>query len=178
MLCMHAMLSHVTRIWRAPNSRLARQVFGWRAPSPVLARQVASWRAPSAVLAPEFIINTYNYNWFGLIGNVVVRLVFVLSWLSHWCRCVHCSMLVQCVLAYLQVPSTTPIFNWKWTRVQCPCRPGRRRWRGSRRSSRRSSGRSSRRGWRWMWTWWWIGKFRRSRNWQTSGTPCTAPTSF
>ena len=38
------------------------------------------------------------------IGNVVVWLVFVLSWLSHWCRCVHCSMLVQCVLAYLQVP--------------------------------------------------------------------------
>ena len=31
-------------------------------------------------------------------------LVFVSSWLSHWCRCVHCSMLVQCDLAYLQVP--------------------------------------------------------------------------
>ena len=31
-------------------------------------------------------------------------LVFVLSWLSHWCRCVHCSMLVQCDLVCLQVP--------------------------------------------------------------------------
>ena len=38
------------------------------------------------------------------MGIVVVWLVFVLSWLSHWCRCVHCSMLVQCDLAYLQVP--------------------------------------------------------------------------
>ena len=31
-------------------------------------------------------------------------LVFVLSWLSHWCRCVHCPMLVQCDVVYLQVP--------------------------------------------------------------------------
>ena len=31
-------------------------------------------------------------------------LVFVLSWLSHWCRCVHCSMLVQCDFVYLQAP--------------------------------------------------------------------------
>ena len=31
-------------------------------------------------------------------------LVFVLSWLSHWCHCVHCSMLVQCDVVYLQVP--------------------------------------------------------------------------
>ena len=31
-------------------------------------------------------------------------LVFVLSWLSHWSRCVHCSMLVQCDVVYLQVP--------------------------------------------------------------------------
>ena len=31
-------------------------------------------------------------------------LVFVLSWLSQWCRCVHCFMLVQSVVAYLQVP--------------------------------------------------------------------------
>ena len=29
-----------------------------------------------------------------------------------------------------------------------------------------------------MWTWWWIGKFRRSRNLRTLGTPCTAPTKF
>ena len=29
-------------------------------------------------------------------------LVFVLSWLSHWCRCVHYSMLVQCDVVYLQ----------------------------------------------------------------------------
>ena len=133
MLCMHTILSHVTRIWRAPNTRLARQLRSWRAPisilaranssvgarrvtswrtkcpvgarqvqfwrapSPVLARQVASWRAPSPVLALQF-------NWLGFIGSVVVWLVFVLSWLSHWCRCVHCSMLVQCDLAYLQVP--------------------------------------------------------------------------
>ena len=33
-----------------------------------------------------------------------MRLVFVLSWLSHRCRCVHCSMLVQCDVVYLQVP--------------------------------------------------------------------------
>ena len=36
-------------------------------------------------------------------------LVFVLSWLLHWCRFVHCSMLVheslQCDVVYLQVPS-------------------------------------------------------------------------
>ena len=31
-------------------------------------------------------------------------LVFVLSWLSHWCCCVHCSMLAQCDVVYLQVP--------------------------------------------------------------------------
>ena len=31
-------------------------------------------------------------------------LVFVLSWLLQWCRCVHCFMLVQCVVAHLQVP--------------------------------------------------------------------------
>ena len=29
-----------------------------------------------------------------------------------------------------------------------------------------------------MWTWWWIGKFRRSRNLRTLGTPCTAPMKF
>ena len=126
MLCMHALLSHVTRIRCAPNSRLGRQLCSWcapilhlgarqltglcakcsvgvrqvqfwRAPSPVLARQVASWCAPSAVLAPEF-------NSLGFIGNVVVWLGFVLSWLLEWCRCVHCFMLVQCVVAHLQVP--------------------------------------------------------------------------
>ena len=33
-------------------------------------------------------------------------LVCVVSWLSHWCRCVHCSMLVQCDVVYfwLQFP--------------------------------------------------------------------------
>ena len=30
-------------------------------------------------------------------------LVFVLSWLLQWCRSVHCFMLVQCVVAHLQV---------------------------------------------------------------------------
>ena len=31
-------------------------------------------------------------------------LVFVLSWLPHWCRCVHCSMLVQCDVVYMHAP--------------------------------------------------------------------------
>ena len=118
MLCMHAILSHVTRIWRAPNTRLARQLRSWRVPisilsvgarrvtswrakCPVGARQVQfwrapSWRAPSPVLALEL-------NYLGFIRSVV-WLVFVLSWLSHCCPCVHCSVLVQCDLAYLQVP--------------------------------------------------------------------------
>ena len=70
-------------------------------------------------------------------------------------------------------PDTT-IFNWKWTRVQCPCQPQQSSWRGR----PRSSGRRRRRGWTWMWTLRLIGKFRRSQNWQTSGTTCTAPISF
>ena len=68
--------SHVTRcIWRAPNTRLARQLRSWRAPIsisaranssvgarrvtswrakyPVGARQVQFWRAPSPVLARQ-----------------------------------------------------------------------------------------------------------------------------
>ena len=32
-------------------------------------------------------------------------LVFVLSWLSHWCRSVHCTMIVRCDVVYLQVPT-------------------------------------------------------------------------
>ena len=108
-LCMHTILSHVTRhTWHlarttyqigAPTSQLARanfylgarQLIGWRAPSDKLARQVYSWRVPSPVLARA---KSSFGAWFGFIGNVVVWLVFVLSWLSHWCRCVHCSMLV------------------------------------------------------------------------------------
>ena len=76
----------------APTSQLAHADFH------LGARQHIGWRAPSPVLALQF-------NPLGFIGNVVVRLVFVLSWLSlsHSCRCVHCSMLVQYDLAYFQV---------------------------------------------------------------------------
>ena len=51
MPCMHAMLSHVTRIWRAPNSRLARQLRSWRAPTSILARAKSPVGAPSVRLA-------------------------------------------------------------------------------------------------------------------------------
>ena len=50
-LCMAAMLSNVTGIWRAPNRRSARQVCSWRAPISILARANSRIGAPTVWLA-------------------------------------------------------------------------------------------------------------------------------
>ena len=39
--------------------------------------------------------------------------------------------LFNVILRICRFQSTTLIFNWMWTRVQCPCRPQRSSWRGS-----------------------------------------------